>query len=154
MTEATEPAPAPKPHYHEADQALIAAMERALAAARDQLLTDGEALANVPLLQVDQLLAALTGPAAAAMLAARFRQIVHDGHDADSDDMLPLCWLPKKARDFADIAVARLGGIDGQRDFPKGRRRLAETGALTVASIDRLDRAMKATAGDAERRLP
>jgi hypothetical protein len=117
---------------------------------RDQLLTDGSALAQVPLLQVEALLAALAGPAVAAVLEARFRQIVHDHHDADSDDMLPLCWLPKKARDFASIAVDRLGGIDGQRDFPKGRRRLANVAALALASIDRLDRATKSGRGDVQ----
>lgn len=134
MTETCQP---------ESDDLIRGAIERALAAAREALLLEHAALAQVPLVKADELLAALTGPAAEAVLAARFDQIVTRGHDAESDDMLPLCWLPKKAQEFAAISVDRLGGIDPQRNLVKGRQRLAETSALAMASIDRLDRATK-----------
>lgn len=125
-----------------ASEEVQAAIARSLAAARQALLLE-PALAGVPLLMVEEVLAALTGAAVAASLEARFDQIVRRGHDGEHDDGHALTWLPKIARDYASIAVDRLGGVEGQRNLPKGRQRLADLAALAMASLDRLDRATK-----------
>jgi hypothetical protein len=53
---------------------------------------------DAPLVMTDELLAAVQGRAVRDVLAARVRLIVVQGHTADSDDFLPIGWLPMEAR--------------------------------------------------------
>jgi hypothetical protein len=66
--------------------------------------------ADVPLMRSEELLAALQGPAMRSLMHMRIEQIVKHGHTAENDLMLPLMWLPKQAKDHAQIACDRGSG--------------------------------------------
>jgi hypothetical protein len=102
------------------------------------------AAADVPLARSEELLAALQGPAMRAVCAMRVEQIVKHGHTAENDEMLPILWLPKQARDHAQIACDRVGVTGKDRNLEAAKLSLARTAALCLAAIDRIDAAMKA----------
>ncbi len=95
----------------------------------------------VPMGRVEELLAAIQGPAVRAVLEARIEQIVRHGHDRDFDADLPPGKLPALAQQFAGLAKENIDAIPERRDFNVARRRLARAGALCLAAIDRLDMA-------------
>lgn len=96
---------------------------------------------DIPLSLVPELLAALQGPAMRDVMARRVDQIARRGHLAENDDMLPIGWLPMEARCALERARDRLNGDN--RDLGEVRTQLIEAVALTLAGIDRLDRAMR-----------
>jgi hypothetical protein len=100
--------------------------------------------ADVPLANADELLAALQGPAMRAVCEMRIEQIVKHGHTADNDAMLPILWLPKQARDHAQIACDRIGVTGRDRNLDSAKKSLARTAALCMAAIDRIDAAKAA----------
>jgi hypothetical protein len=80
--------------------------------------------ADVPLACSEELLAALQGPAMRSLMHMRIEQIVKHGHTAENDLMLPLMWLPKQAKDHAQIACDRVG-VTGR--IATSRRRSARS---------------------------
>jgi hypothetical protein len=95
--------------------------------------------ADVPLMRSEELLAALQGPAMRSLMHMRIEQIVKHGHTAENDLMLPILWLPKQARDHAQIACERIGVTGRDRDLELAKRALARSAALCLAAIDRID---------------
>lgn len=94
--------------------------------------------ADVPLANAEELLTALQGPAMRAVCEMRIEQIVKHGHTAENDSMLPILWLPKQAKDYADIACHAIGVTGTDRDLERAKRSLARAAALCLASIDRI----------------
>jgi hypothetical protein len=94
---------------------------------------------DVPLAMADELAAAVQGRAVRDVLAARVRQIVDHGHLAETDDFLPIGWLPLEARQRFDRARDLMH--DEHRDLQLVRATIVDGLALGLAAIDRLDRA-------------
>jgi hypothetical protein len=92
---------------------------------------------DAPIGRADELVAAVTGEGLKAVIQARVRQLVR-GHGAETDDMLPIGWLPMEARHCFERARDRLN----EGELGDARRLLAEGAAYGLAAIDRLDRAM------------
>jgi hypothetical protein len=93
---------------------------------------------SAPLASAEELRAALTGPAMAMVCRMRIEQIVKHGHTAENDETLPLIWLPKQARDHAQIACANIGVTGKDRNLAAAEKGLARTAALCLAALDRL----------------
>lgn len=93
---------------------------------------------DTPIVALDELLAALKGPALQLVLDARVEQIAKHGHDREHDEMLAIDRLPRLAREMAGMANDLLGH-DERRNLPVARRRLARCAALCMAAIDRID---------------
>jgi hypothetical protein len=96
--------------------------------------------ADVPLARSEELLAALQGPAMRSLMHMRIEQIVKHGHTAENDLMLPLMWLPKQAKDHAQIACDRVGVTGTDRDLPGGGEARAGAVGGAVPGGDRPDR--------------
>lgn len=97
--------------------------------------------ADVPLAGTYDLLAAVSGYAVRIVLEMRIEQIVKHGHTSENDEMLPILWLPKQAKDYAQIACDRIGVTGKDRNLDAAERALARCAALCLASIDRLRQA-------------
>jgi hypothetical protein len=108
-------------------------VQRGLDDARQTLFT----AANVPLARIDELLAAVSGPALKAVLEMRIEQIVKHGHTAEADRMRPAGMLIKEAKERAQLASDVLWGE--RQNLKVCRRRAATAAALLLAFIDRLD---------------
>lgn len=81
--------------------------------------------------------AALDGPGLRGIIAERREQLAK-GYDGEHDALLPLDALPRRARDYLDIANDCLRGINGEQDLKRAARKLAQAGALIMAAIDRV----------------
>jgi hypothetical protein len=95
---------------------------------------------DAPIALLPELRAAIQGSAVRGVLEARVRMIVA-GHDAEADDMLPIGMLPLETRHAIERAQNELSS--DTRDLEKVRALLIQTAAFALASIDRLDRALK-----------
>lgn len=71
-------------------------------------------------------------------MAARVAQIVRHGHTAEADEMMPILWLPKRVKEFAELAYRAIGVTGADRNLDAAEKRLAQTAALCLAAIDRL----------------
>lgn len=91
----------------------------------------------------DDLVAAVTGPALKAAVAARVKLFI-GGHTPENDDFLPIGWLPMEARRCFETARDLMN--DDHRDLALVRAAIAEGLAFGLAAIDRLDRAMLGSA--------
>jgi hypothetical protein len=96
---------------------------------------------NAPLGQADELVAAVTGPALKAVVVARVGLITAGGHTAETDDFLPIGWLPMEARQCFEAIRGAM--MEEPRDLAKVRKLLVDGAAFAFAAIDRLDRAMQ-----------
>lgn len=98
--------------------------------------------ADVPLARVDELLAALQGPAVRAVLEARIEQIVNFGHSLESDLHYPIAFLASEAGSRLTAArdVLMPGG---RRDLRLAHRRFAAVGAMCLAILDVLEVELK-----------
>jgi hypothetical protein len=94
--------------------------------------------ADVPLARADELLAAIAGPAVRAVLEMRIEQIVKHGHSIENDETLPLLWLPRQAREHAQVACDRIGVTGKDRNLEAVEKSLARTAALCLAALDRI----------------
>jgi hypothetical protein len=91
-----------------------------------------------------ELARAVSGPAARLVAEMRLEQILRYGHDAESDAMLPIDCLPRRAQEQLVRALDFLRGTGGSRNLPVARLALARVAAMCMAGVDRLDLAMKA----------
>jgi hypothetical protein len=87
--------------------------------------------------QSDELVAAITGSALKAIVAAR-AGLFTAGHTPDNDEMLPIPWLPFEVQQHAAFASAKIGLTGKDRDLPAAEQLLAVTAAYCMAAIDRL----------------
>lgn len=96
--------------------------------------------ADVPLARRDELLAAVQGAAVRAVLEARIRHIVKNGHTADADARIDPYRLLDKAVEMMRVARARCGVTDTTPATLAGARKTAaDACALGLAVIDRID---------------
>lgn len=93
---------------------------------------------DAPFSLLDELLAAIQGPAVRAALEARIEQIVKYGHDREHDSMLAIAQLPRLARDMTLSAIELLGP-DERRNIEVAKKRIARAIAILLAAFDRLD---------------
>jgi len=117
------------------DPDIEALIEETLEEVPQQLL--GER--TIRLVQLEQLLAAIQGPAMRMVIEARVDQIVKRGHTRDSDAMLPIGWLSRRAHDMVQAATDNIDGTLERRNLPIAKARLARAAALCLAAIDRLN---------------
>ncbi len=96
-------------------------------------------MADVPIAQADELMAAVQGPAVRAAIEARVEQIVKHGHDREYDSMLAIGHLPRVARGLILDAMDLIDGTVERRNLPVAMRRLARASAVCMAAIDRLE---------------
>lgn len=96
---------------------------------------------DAPLALADELVAAVTGAALKAVVAARVGLIVGGGHTAENDDFLPIGWLPMEARQCFEAVRGAM--MENPRDLHRIRQLMIDGAAFAFAAIDRLDRAMK-----------
>jgi hypothetical protein len=89
--------------------------------------------------------AVLESRAIGLVIDARLSQLAR-GHSADADAALPVHALPAKAKEFAQIAGECCQPWNGETNLPRARKKLAETAALCLAAIDRIDREIGADA--------
>jgi hypothetical protein len=80
------------------------------------------------------------------VLRERVRHTTDLGYDRDHDDALPVDFLPRQASQRMTIAMDRLA-TGGRRDLVGARKALVQSAALTLAAIDRLDRAIARSPG-------
>lgn len=92
---------------------------------------------GVPIAATAELVAAVSGAAARAVLEARIAMIVA-GHDAEADDMLPIGWLPMEARQC--LERVRSAFVQPNPDMARIRALVVQAAAFALAAIDRLDR--------------
>lgn len=119
----------------------------------DQAVEEGAqtifSAADVPLARTDELTAAVQGPAARAVLEARIRHIVKNGHTAAADAELEPYRLLDKAVEMMRVARARCGVTDTNAASLGGARKTAaDACALGLAAIDRIDAEMAKAAGE------
>lgn len=84
----------------------------------------------------------LATPALSDVLRERARHADELGYDRDHDDGLQVEFLPCQALRRMTIAVDRINPNNARRDLEGGRKALVQAGALILAAIDRLDRAI------------
>jgi hypothetical protein len=99
--------------------------------------------ADVPLASVDELLAALQGPAVKALFEARIRHIVKHGHTSEHDDELPIGYLARKSHSILGMSFDLIDGISERRDLERAKHRIADALAVGLAGLDRLERATR-----------
>lgn len=119
-----EPAPA------ELEQLIDQALEEA-----PQLVLEG----TIRLGQIEEIMAALAGPAARMALQMRLEQIVKHGHDREHDEMLPIMRLPQLAREQLSMALDTSLTAGDRRDLRVAKLRLARAAAMCLAGIDRIN---------------
>ena len=109
----------------------------------DEALDEGaQAIVNsaAPLARTDELVAAVQGPAVRAVLDARIRHIVKNGHTVEADVRLEPYQLLDKTVEKMRIARARVGVLDvTPESLAAARKALADGCALGLAAIDRID---------------
>lgn len=106
------------------------------AATRDaavQSLKDSTA----PIASAGDLVAAVTGAALKAIVAARVKLFL-DGHTPENDEFLPVNWLPFEVQQHGALAAAQIGLTGKDRDLPAAEASLALAAACAMAAIDRL----------------
>lgn len=91
---------------------------------------------------------AAAGPALRAVMTMRMQQIVAHGHDSEADSMLAVDRLPQLAREYLIAAQEQIAGTRGEQNLPVARKNLARTAAMCLAAMDRLDTAMRSSAGE------
>lgn len=107
------------------------------------------AAADVPLARTAELTAAVQGPAARAVLEARIRHIVKNGHTAAADAGIEPYRLLDKAVDMMRYARARCGVTDtNPAGLALARKSAADACALGLAVIDRIDLELAKGAGE------
>jgi hypothetical protein len=95
------------------------------------------ARSDAPISDADDLVAAVTGAALQAVVAARVRLFVQ-GHTPSADELLPILWMPFEAQQHAALASAQIGLTAQGRDLAAAEASLALTAATCMAAIDRL----------------
>jgi hypothetical protein len=90
-----------------------------------------------------ELARAVSGPASRLVAEMRLEQILRYGHDAESDAMLPIDQIPRRAQAELIRAMDFLRGTGESRNLPIARLALGRVAAMCMAAVDRLDLAMK-----------